>query len=350
LSFLTTTRALLLGSGLASVLAAGQVVLKNGDTITGAIVKKDGGKLTIKSEFLGEVSMPWTAVQSVNSDDPLTVVLPGGETVSGKLATAAGSLEIATQAGPKTAPLTAIDSIRNPAEQRTWERLQHPGLTGLWTGFVDTGLALARGNARADTLTTSFNATRVTRKDKIALSFGQIYGTARVNNVTSTSANAIRGAWSYDRNLSQRIFGNAFNTYEFDQFQDLDLRFTGGLGLGVNVVKVPNTSLSFLAGADYSRENFISHLHRNSAEANFADDFVHKFSPGTSVTQSFRFFINLSNTGEYRMNFNISGVTALKKWLSWQVTGADRFLSNPVLGRQRNDLVLSTGFRVSFAR
>ena len=41
--------------------AADQVVLKNGDTITGAIVKKDSGKLTIKSEFLGEVSMPWTA-------------------------------------------------------------------------------------------------------------------------------------------------------------------------------------------------------------------------------------------------------------------------------------------------
>ena len=79
------------------------MVLKNGDTISGAIVKKDGGKLTIKSEFLGEVSMPWTAVQSVKSDEPVTVVLPGGETVSGKVATTAGNLEVATQTGPKTA-------------------------------------------------------------------------------------------------------------------------------------------------------------------------------------------------------------------------------------------------------
>ena len=48
--------------------AADQVVLTNGDTITGTIVKKDGDKLTIKSEFLGEVSMPWTSVKTLKSD------------------------------------------------------------------------------------------------------------------------------------------------------------------------------------------------------------------------------------------------------------------------------------------
>jgi hypothetical protein len=36
-----------------SALAAAHVVLTNGDTITGAIIKKDGDKFTIKSEFRG---------------------------------------------------------------------------------------------------------------------------------------------------------------------------------------------------------------------------------------------------------------------------------------------------------
>src|SRR5437870_3737141 len=132
---------------LAPLLPADQVVLKNGDILTGNIVKKDGGKLTIKSEFLGEVSMPWAAVQSVKSDEVLTVVLPGGESVSGKVSTANGRLEVAS----KSAPLAEIGDMRNPAEQRSWERIQHPGLLELWTGFVDLGLALARGNARTDT-------------------------------------------------------------------------------------------------------------------------------------------------------------------------------------------------------
>jgi hypothetical protein len=336
--------------GLVPILLADQIVLKNGDTITGSIVKKDGAKLTVKSEFLGAVTMPWTAVRSVKSDDPITVVLPGGETVSGKVTTTGDSLEVATVAGPKAAPLAAIDAIRNPAEQRTWERLQNPGLLELWTGFFDTGFALARGNARTDTLTTGFNATRLTRKDKIALTFSQIYGSARVKGVTSTIASAIRGGWSYNRDVNPRIFFTTLNEYEHDGFQNLDLRFVAGLGFGVNAIKNPKTNLSFGGGVDYSRENFTNHLHRNSAEANFGNDFVHHFSSVTNLTQASRMFVNLSDTGNYRLNFDLGGVTALKKWLGWHVTASDRFLSNPVFGRQRNDLIVSTGFRVSFAR
>jgi hypothetical protein len=36
--------------------------------------------------------------------------------------------------------------------------------------------------------------------------------------------------------------------------------------------------------------------------------------------------------------------------LAWHATFSDQFLSDPLFGRQRNDLILSTGFRVSFAR
>src|SRR5262249_8575050 len=118
---------------LAPLWAADQVVLKNGDILTGNIVKKDGGKLTLKSEFLGVVTMPWSAVQSVKSDEALTVVLPGGETVAGKVSTADGRLEVAS----KSAPLAEVGDMRNAAEQRSWERIQHPGLLQLWTGSAD---------------------------------------------------------------------------------------------------------------------------------------------------------------------------------------------------------------------
>jgi hypothetical protein len=333
----------------ASPMLGDQVVLVNGDTLTGAIVKKDGGKLTVKTEFLGEVTMPWTAVRSVRSDGALTVELPNGDRVSGSLTTAEDSLVVAATPVMQT-PLRTVKDIRNPSEQHNWERLQHPGLLELWTGFFDTGLALARGNARTDTLTDSFAATRITRHDKITLSFNQIYGTARVNNVTSAIASAVRGGWSYNRDITPRLFVSTLNDYEHDRFQNLDLRFVAGGGLGLNTIKSDKTNLSFLLGGDYERENFMEGLERDSGEANFGDDLLHKFSGVTSVTQSFRFFSNLSHTGEYRLNFDLSAVTALKKWLGWHVTASDRFLSNPVFGRQRNDVLISTGLRVNFAR
>src|SRR5215470_7190786 len=96
----------------APVLSADQVVLKNGDTITGSIIKKDGAKLTLKSEFLGEVTMPWTAVKSIRSDETLTVVLPGGEAVAGKVSTSGETLEVAAPSGQKTAPLADVQAVR----------------------------------------------------------------------------------------------------------------------------------------------------------------------------------------------------------------------------------------------
>ena len=333
-----------------AALAADQVVLTNGDTITGTIVKKDGGKLTIKSEFLGEVTMPWSAVKSIRSDAELSVVLPSGETVKGKIASAGDQLQVAVGGQTKTAPLAGVAALRDAGEQHNFERLLHPGILELWTGNLDFGLSLARGNARSDALTTAFTAGRSTRTDKIMLYFNQIYGSARVNNVTSTTASAVRGGWKYNRNVSPRMFLTGFNDYEHDRFQNLNIRFVAGGGAGVRAVKSERTQLDFDAGIDYQREDFLNGLNRNSAEANFGDNLFYRLSKATTVTQAMRLFTNLTDTGSYRLNFDVGANTVLKKWLGWHVTASDRFISNPVQGRQRNDLLISTGFRLSLAR
>ncbi len=338
-------RTLLLVLCASATLCADQVVLKNGDTLTGSVIQKDGAKLTLKSELLGEVSIPWSAVKSLKSDQELVVVLPGGESVKGKISTSGDNLEVAS----KSAPLAGISAIRDEAEQKKWEKLEHPGIGELWAGNFDLGLALARGNARTETLTNNFTAARATKHDKISVHFNQIYATALVDGVSSSTANAVRGGWSYNRDLNPRVFLTTLNEYEHDEFQSLNLRAVFGGGGGWNAVKTKKTTLSFQGGGDYERENYTT-LNRNSAEVNFGDDLLWKASAVTSVTQSFRIFPNLSDTGQYRMNFDISGVTALKKWLGWHLTFSDRFVSDPLPGRLRNDVLLSTGLRVSFAR
>jgi putative salt-induced outer membrane protein YdiY len=333
-----------------SAIAADHVVLTNGDTLTGAIVKKDGDTLTFKTELFGVVSVPWKAVKTITSDAELNVVLPTGETVMGKLATSGDQLQVATGAAPKTAPLADVKAVRDAAEQHSFERLLNPGLFELWNGNFDIGFANTTGNARSENLTTAFTATRRTRTDKIALYFNQIYGTARVNGVNSTTSNAVRGGWKYDRNLSPRAFLTGFNDYEHDVFQNLKIRFVAGGGAGFKAVKTKRTQLDFDAGVDYQRENFTDAPNRNSAEANFGDNLLFKVSKVTTITEAARMFTNLTDTGVYRFNFDLGTATAIKKWLGWQLTVSDRFLSNPVLGRERNDLLISTGFRLTFAR
>ncbi len=331
---------------LSGTLAADQIVLTNGDTLTGSIVKKEGGKLTFKSDILGEVTVPWDSIKTINAKD-VTVIAPDGKELSGAVSTAGSQLEVATPSGPQTQPLAAVSDIRNAAQ---WERVRHPGLGESWAGTADFGLALARGNAHTYTITTGLTAARQTLHDLFTARFTQIYGTARVNGVQSAVANAIHAGWAYNHNVGTRGTLGLFNDYDHDVFQSLDLRFVFGGDIGMNLLKTETTTLAVLAGGDYSRENFSPNISRNSGEANFGDDFTYKLSRATVITQSLRFFPNLSETGEYRMNFDLNADTALKKWLSWHVVASDRFLSNPLFGRQRNDILFSTGFRVSFAR
>lgn len=340
-------------SFLSGIALADQVTLKNGDTVSGQIIKKDGDSLTIKSELMGEITMPWSAVTSVKSDNPLFVKLPTGKEVNGKVTTEGKDLSVASPAATETAPIGQVSTIRNAAEQQKYERLLAPGWLDLWAGYFDLGFSLARGNSHTDTLTTAFNAVRATRNDKTALFFNQIYSTGsfNINGVTTTgkTADAARGGISYDHDINSRWFWQALNTDEYDTFQSLDFRFVGGGGLGYHAIKNDRTTLDLLAGADYTHEAFTGGIVRNLGELNFGDDFSHKVTGVTSVMQSMRYYIAPSS-GEYRLAFDAGAATTIHKWLSWQVSVSDRYLSNPVQFHKGNDILLTTGLRATFAR
>jgi hypothetical protein len=342
-------------------LAADQVVLKNGDRVTGKIIKKDGATLSLKSDLMGDVAIKWENVASVASDEPLVVVMggPEGATARGKLATEGGQVEVADPAGAKRVPLAEVGAVRDAAEQAKYERYLHPPLTALWAGFFDIGLASAQGNARTTVFTSSANATRATSHDSTTLHFNQIYSRALLNGQLVENAKAVRGGWAYNRNIGPRMFVNLFNDYEYDAFQNLDLRVVGGGGLGWKLWKAEKGHLDMVGGGNYDRDKFSTPLQpatvgapaqfsRQSGEVYWGDDFGLKLGARSSLTQVFRMFNNLTSTGEYRANFDLGIDTRVARWLSWQVTASDRYLTNPSPGKKTNDLLLSSGFRITF--
>jgi putative salt-induced outer membrane protein YdiY len=200
-------------------------------------------------------------------------------------------------------------------------------------------------------LTLSTNAQRATSRDKIAVYYTSIFSSSDFSGGnTQTTANSKRGGVAYNLNLNKKAFVFGSVDLESDQFQDLDLRFTPAGGGGYHAIVTMPTQLDLRVGMAANREFFSTGLNRTSAELLVGDNFVHKFSASTHIEQKLDFFTNLSDTGAYRVNFDISGVTAIRKWFSWQVTISDRYLSNPVPGRKKNDAIFSTGLRVSFGK
>jgi hypothetical protein len=112
--------------------------------------------------------------------------------------------------------------------------------------------------------------------------------------------------------------------------------------------------LALAAGGDWNRARFSPasspYFIRKSAEAYWGDDFNYKLGPRTSLVEGFRMFNDLTNAGEYRVNFDLNVVTGLTKWLNWNVSLSDRNLSAPAPGRKNNDLLYTTGLGFTFAR
>jgi hypothetical protein len=115
-------------------------------------------------------------------------------------------------------------------------------------------------------------------------------------------------------------------------------------------VKSERSKLDILGGADYNRSSFNTPLTRSSAEAFWGDEYLFKLNGSTTLTQSFRMFNNLSDTGSYRVNADLGATTKLSSWLTWTVALSDRYLSNPVAGRKTNDWLYTTGIGVTFGR
>jgi putative salt-induced outer membrane protein YdiY len=338
--------------------SADQVTLKNGDRLTGSITKSDGKELVIKTDYAGVVTVKFDAIQAITSAGDLNVILSGGKTVVGPVTTSGDNVVVATKtAGPVEAPKSSITTLRSPAEQAAYEKSLHPGFGEGWNGGVNVGFALTRGNSETKNLNIALAATRKGFRDKLLLYTNSVYATNDLPTASPhTTANAIGGGARYDRDFAPRVFAFANGDFYHDSLQNLDLRSLFGGGIGWHAIKSDATTFDLLAGVNYTHESYSIPLNppdpamtRNQAGLTLGDDFMHKLGKNTVLTQNWYFYPNLSQTGEYRTTFNLGLVTKINKWLGWQNSFGDIYVSNPPAGKKKNDLLLSTGLNFSFA-
>jgi putative salt-induced outer membrane protein YdiY len=366
-----------------SSLFADQIVLKNGDRLSGAIIKSDAKNLVIKTDYAGEVTVDWSAVQDMNSTKSLHVGLKSGQTVVGPLAVKEGKLEVTTKDfGILKTPADSIVVIRDDADQLAYEKSLHPGFSQGWAGGANLGFALTAGNSETKNLNIGFNATRTGSHDKLMLYETSIYATTSKLALqpipSQTTANSNNGGIRYDHDFTPRVFGFGAADLFNNALQDLDLRYILGGGIGLHAIKTPNTTLDLLAGINYTHESFsglvqtnpapppatITYNHSDGSPAlTVGDNFTHKLGKNIVFTQSFFLYPSFGQTNIafpgatpdnvhiMRGAFNLGLVTKLHKWLGWQVTLADVFDNHPLASTpllERNDITLATGLNISF--
>ncbi len=203
-------------------------------------------------------------------------------------------------------------------------------------------------------------------KNKLTLYYTEVYSRDSNESPARTTANAIHGGVRDEFNLNPRVYVFVFTDFDEDALQHLDLRNVLGGGLGYHVINTKKTQFDVFGGGSFNQEYFASYTianpapppvllfepsqSRHSAEIVAGESLGTRLGPRTTVSEQLSFFPNLSSTGEYRVTFDANAVTELKTWLGWQITFSDRYISDPPFGLKGNDLLLSTGLRLTFGK
>lgn len=217
------------------------VVLKNGDRVTGTIVRMEGEQLEIDTDYAGTLSIGWDNIQHLRSDRPLTLTffasspIPEGPGIrNGDRVTVMGL----DADGP--IPLSSIKAV-NVSD------LYH-------RGNINLGGNVASGNSNTQALNVSASYTMRREWHRLQVDArgnrGEANGELAAQNAALTT--------SYDYLFTRQMFVSGQQLFEYDRFQNLNLRSTTAVMLGHDIYDRHNDMLSLGAGPGIVYQDFMS--------------------------------------------------------------------------------------------
>ena len=229
---------------LALPLRADEVVLTNGDKLTGKVGEITGDKMKFDSPVLGEITIDMANVRTFSTDAPATIQPKAAPRVQGKI-TEGDAKKVTTESG-QTFTLSEVKSV-NPPPTR-------------WTGFLLANLSIARGNT--ETVDAGVEALAVVRRDtdtaddRFTLSGSYNFASTGTGDDSVTTEENVTATAKYDRYFTEKLYGHGIVTYEKDHIADLKFRLTPGVGVGYQWLESPTFNLQTEAGVSYVFEDF----------------------------------------------------------------------------------------------
>ena len=226
---------------------ADKLWLKNGDLISGTLVRLENDRLIFNTGYAGEIAVKREEVANLQTDALVTVHMGSDTVIQGIISPSENgrvTIRSADVRDPFWVELAQLKAI-NPK----------PPEPALKTNVrVNFGASFTDGNTETESIYGDGELVARTAKNRFTL--GAIFKRSESNDVTT--ADSVIGFMKYDYFLSQKWFVYANATGEKDEFKDLDLRTSAGVGSGYQFLETEMTNLSLEAGVSYVNEDHIT--------------------------------------------------------------------------------------------
>ncbi|MBT0653437.1 DUF481 domain-containing protein [Geomobilimonas luticola] len=312
---------------------ADEVRMKNGDRLTGEIVRMEKELLVFRTSYAEEkLSIAWKEVGCIVSDRNLPVEFKGNEFLIGRInCPETGKIQVESVVLGKSQPVPLVQLLAvNPST---------------YSGVFNLGGSFNNGNTdtRGVNIATQFQV----RTHKHRFTVGAKYNYAEANGA-ATARNS-SGSLKYDFFTTEKIYSYAQSLTEQDTFANLNLRNTEGLGLGYQFFDSRPLSLFVEAGISYFNEDVKTGEDKRDAAGRWSagldweavpkrlklfhrQEGYYSFSVGSVVLraeQGFRMPLRDSIAANFEVDY--------------------RFNSSPEAGKKTSDLSLILGLTYEYA-
>jgi len=311
------------------------VTLKSGDRFTCEIVRLIRGKLTVKTDALGTVSVEWNKIARIDSPAEFEVETTSGLRFFGVIASPAdGQLTVGVGALTITTPMNEVVEV-TPIERSFWSRLDG----SVSAGFSYTQASeLTQWSFHGDVSQRSRNWLTQATLDSML--------TIEKDDERESRQTLTLGA---DRFFAKRWFASALG--QFSRNEDLGLIYrsvTGG-GAGRVLIDASTAALSAAAGLSFTREKYVD------VDAESRGEFYtglrwDRFSFGskdTDVTISAIGFTDVRGT-RFRAEVNSSVQREIINNLKWTFSLFESYNSAPPSGEKKNDFGVTAALGWTF--
>jgi putative salt-induced outer membrane protein YdiY len=321
---------------------ADEVYFKNGDHLSGQIVRLTEGKLLLKSKVAGEVTVSLADVKTFSSDAPVEVHLKDGTVLDQPLA-AAEPNEFAIKAGeslqPQAFPLADIASINPP-----------PAPKAKWTGSISGALSLTTGNTEASSITGSVSLARRSEQDRTTAGadIAQSNQTDPVTGEGRTTASWWRLRGQYDYFLTKKLFAFANGRYETDDIALLERRIAVGGGGGYQWIETDQAALSTNLGLASLLEKYERQPETNALSLQASYNLSLQLTKTTKLLDDLTWYPSLEEFSDFFLTSTIEVRTNLTKSMFANFKVIFNYDATPAPGQENTDVNYLLGVGLNF--
>jgi putative salt-induced outer membrane protein YdiY len=332
------------------------VYFKNGDRLTGQWLRIQDGKVVLKSEAVGEVEISLDHVKTFASTGEAVLMMNDGSLVEGRLTLQpSGNWQVVSAAGKRNVASGAIEAVYPATTLRKNGFERKPKIWEAWKGKGALGYSLVRGDQNAKTLSVDFNAARripalpqLKERARTNYFLNLIFANTEDSQGVRISANSFTTGIRQDFIFSKKNFWFLLAQADHSQLQSLNLRQTYGAGVGRDLLHRKTFDLQALGGMTFVNEHFAGQVIRKSGEGLIGEKLKWQLTRWLSLDHALSFYPNLTDGGRFRIESTSTLSTKITDNFSFNTTYTDHYLSQPLPGHQKNELILTTGVGMTF--